>query len=959
MAYGLRLRIEYKDINEVLTRINIYQDGYPGTADVRYAHSSFKAEWGDQGSEGMPLVYGSSCTLYFDAEIDYEFLYIFAADARKHLVAIEKASSLLWTGYIEPNAWSEPLTATPYPVECTAYDMLGFLNKISFTDDLGVAYDGKKTWFDILKICLLKTGLDLTINTAIDWKELDKTEGTDLLKVHQANCDAFVGLSCYEVIEQLLHECRIMQRSGQWWIISNSNWVNETFPYFTTTPAGSTSSGTLNPTASGFWVEGEMTMEMLPAIKQLVVVQDYGYKENLAKNGSFADYNDELTRFEGWINNGVTPQQRALNDDGEKYVYIPGIDYPDTFGNQGYGLITDSIEKQLQVSATTSMFSLSLKYAEMGALGSKISSLMFISVKLIGTSETYYLRRSPWVRQEQEFEWVTAGDWHYGELGDDRITLKSTLKQSNDPKYYVWLDGYMHEGEDLPKLYYNTFENVTAYPADKIADHFESFKASVMGIPVSGTLELFLYVPYTNRPQIGGSCFTGIKIEILDEAAEKYPSTKSFKVINSLRNNYVPEDITTLIGDYPDMPNSDLIYSGGISRLDNSHTEGWALQGDTTYYTHSELIARLMASAQRMPRQSYQARLADMIPRMNLVIEDENNPGIRLIENGITYDDRYQAIDGRYTEILTIDFSEQTLETAITFDTPTNLTTGSSSAAPVNVEERVTIIDEKSATVSNPGYLDADYFESVTSEEDGLTRIRTIVGIGAVQTVHGFTVGTAIKHDGTNWVKSQADTAAHAGVAGIVCTILDENNFRYLNGGLLRGFYTEGARHFLSWTTAGELVEITYPETWAIGVYRQYIGMGVPGGLMIEIDDGAEVVASGLQKADIPYDIDFGFADFTLGTAKTYVVDLKAKKAYTIQGIVLRCDTGTITGFSVKINGTPVTSLSSVTINNTITEITATGANTVALGDLVTLEFPTGYTGTPTIFDGKLLRQLI
>jgi len=319
MAYGLRLRIEYKDINEILTRINIYQDGYSGAADVRSANAGMRVEWGDQGGEGMPLVYGSACTIYFDAEFDYEFLYLFSNDSKKHRVDVEKAGALFWTGYIEPDGYSEPLIATPYPVECTAYDGLGFLKDTLFLDDSGAAYTGKKTLFEILKICLLKTGLDLPINTAIDWEEILQEAGTDLMKVHKSNCDNYAEQSCYEVIELILRECRILQRLGQWWVISNSNFNRNLIAYFRTNTDGSTTTGTFDPTASGFWYEGQATMEILPALKYLVVIQNYGYIENVIMNGSFDNFSNGI--FEGWENMNVIPKQLPLIKDKSYFDY--------------------------------------------------------------------------------------------------------------------------------------------------------------------------------------------------------------------------------------------------------------------------------------------------------------------------------------------------------------------------------------------------------------------------------------------------------------------------------------------------------------------------------------------------------------------------------------------------------------------------------------------------------------
>lgn len=144
-----------------------------------------------------------------------------------------------------------------------------------------------------------------------------------------------------------------------------------------------------------------------------------------------------------------------------------------------------------------------------------------------------------------------------------------------------------------------------------------------------------------------------------------------------------------------------------------------------------------------------------------------------------------------------------------------------------------------------------------------------------------------------------------------------------------------------------QLTDLEWVDSAHTGTPNKIAGFGV-GGEAIYVD----------LRSEIPYDIDFEFADFVLGTAKTYTLDLKAKKAYTIEGIVLETDTGTLPGIAVKIGSTAVTSLSSLTAT-TIAETASTGAKTVALGDRVTFELSTGYTGTPTTVRGKLLRQLL
>lgn len=730
MAYGLRLRIEYRDINEVLTRINIYQDGYSGTADVRHPHAGIRVEWGDRGADGLPGVYGSACTMYFDAVADYEFLYLFSEDARKHLVEIEKNSALFWKGYIEPGAWSEPLIAAPYPVQCTAYDGLGFLKDTDFVDENGDAYTGRKSWYDILKICLDKTGLSLNINTSINWSEEEQTAGTDVTKQHTLNCETFTGYSCYEVLQTIFPECRIMQRLGQWWVISNTNLEFNLLYYFRTTPAGSTSTGTFDPVAAGFWFEGQAVMDVEPAVKKLTVKQDFGYNANLVGNGSFTDFNSSLNAFENWTNIGVTPQQKDLNKDGDKFVFIPGKQYPDTFGNEGYGLITNGIKKTFPVVETTSVVKFGLKYGLIETAGSKYAGLMFIQIKLVGDTNTYYLRRKAYVvGPDPEFEWVDIDDKL--SQGDAHITLKSHLKQQTGP----------------PNLYYNTFDPVTPWTLDEIVDHFESFKASVSGLPESGSIELYLFVPYSDRAQVQGSAYTGVSVEILDQNEEKYPESETYIVTNSERNNYVPEDLTLLIGDYPANDAAEIIYRGGIQRNDGTNTTGWTVDGLAAYYTFAELIGRMACSQQRVPRQQYEARLADMIPGLEIIITDDNNPGKRLVENGISYDDRFQAIDGRWTEVLEVDISSQEVEVLTDYTTPSSPTIGpgeftspGTEATPQNVENRTQVMDEKSALVSPAGYLDAEFFRAVIDDETGFTRIRPIDATGILTDLASRTV---------------------------------------------------------------------------------------------------------------------------------------------------------------------------------------------------------------------------
>lgn len=298
---------------------------------------------------------------------------------------------------------------------------------------------------------------------------------------------------------------------------------------------------------------------------------------------------------------------------------------------------------------------------------------------------------------------------------------------------------------------------------------------------------------------------------------------------------------------------------------------------------------------------------------------------------------------------------------------------------------------------------------SAYTANDVLTKIKTVDGSGSgldadlldgkhasdfsasgflvSQTAHGFIVGDAIKLSGSTWVKAQADSLANAGVMAMVHTVTDANNFKYIEAGFLPGAYTIGADYFSSTTLAGALMTLSTTEVWAAGQVRQYVGTGVAGGLLLEIDSGDliqtsafnDIYVTGMSfnnanrvltltrsasmsdlSIAIPFpeeEMGYEFRDINKGVAQTYVLDMKASWPYTIKSIVCESD-GTLTGVSVKINLTAVTGLSSLSIAAKA-ETNATAANVTAVADVVTINTATTYSGIPTILRLKIKYQRI
>ena len=122
------------------------------------------------------------------------------------------------------------------------------------------------------------------------------------------------------------------------------------------------------------------------------------------------------------------------------------------------------------------------------------------------------------------------------------------------------------------------------------------------------------------------------------------------------------------------------------------------------------------------------------------------------------------------------------------------------------------------------------------------------------QNTHGLSVGDAIRHNGTIWVKAQADAVGNSDVLGVVTVVTDVDNFTYIYSGFdAVGSYTDGTAYFLSPTVAGAI--ITEP-TYSIGQVRQYIGTGTPSGLLIEISEGQEITSGSALTSYTPQGVD-------------------------------------------------------------------------------------------------------
>lgn len=713
MALNHRLTIVGSDVNNNDVEIKLYLEAYAGEPVTREGSGNIlEMQWGAEGKQ-LPLVYGAAAQVRFWAEDEFEFTDLFTSNSRDVYIEIYINTVLFWVGYIEPDKWDEPLITAPYEVGFTAYDGLGLLKDEDFLTDAKEIYTGEATQLEILQLILSKTGLNLPLLTAINYRPHDAATDADPLTQSKIDLEAYTELSCYDVLEQLFLNNRIQQRGAKWSIINNTLLAATSISCYKYTAAGEADGTTsINPRLTGFWLENEPAMQLVPAMKQVLIKQEYGYKNTLLENADFSKFDGE--DFEGWTAVNVNPKQLVYDSDGNKFVYLKQQEYIRPW--QGADFTKYIVSQGIRINAASDILNIKFGYALLNSGGSGGAAHMFWGLTLEGDNGTNYTVETSLGLTESFVPYVNF--YFVESVHKYPIPVNYRVNRKNRASYVE----FTAESNLIP-----------GYSYEDIIKNFEELSISIEGgIPTAGVLKMYLFVPHT--PVLGtyAACFREIQIFFTDEDAETFSTKTGIIIVNSLRNNYVPKDIELVNGDVPEIANAKTMYRGAFINVETEETTTlWNIDGDANQYPFIELMGRMMGAELRTIKQSYDARIADVIPGLNMVFEDtENNPGKLFVESGITYDFRLCAIEGRFVELITPLLPPFTLSATTEKDKGGN-NSGTSKLNPTfNTDEKVALIDIPTKVIfGKPGYLSGDYFDQEIDENTG----RAIISPKALQ----------------------------------------------------------------------------------------------------------------------------------------------------------------------------------------------------------------------------------
>ncbi len=304
MAYASRFRFDFTSRDGVDCAIDVLADGYTGIAAPRAVGGTVTLRRSKSGR-----IIGTSLTWTAECAEESEFADLYTSDPKQFKVELYRPY-LIWSGYITPELYSEPMVAPPYDVSLTADDRIAELKLNEFEKQGAVAV-----------YTLLTYLLAPSASSRVIFMSSLKNGATDLAGL-RVNLDHMEGESYYDVLAAILETFNAViwfDGAAQTWVVCRENDAAAL--------AGSDfrSVGSLDPTVPtqpDFFPVGNMTAEVVPAKRRYIVTANMGERVRRMPT-------------DGWY--AVSPSSLA---DGKLTItggsYVRGVENFDNSLNGGY-----------------------------------------------------------------------------------------------------------------------------------------------------------------------------------------------------------------------------------------------------------------------------------------------------------------------------------------------------------------------------------------------------------------------------------------------------------------------------------------------------------------------------------------------------------------------------------------------------------------------------------------------
>jgi len=702
MAYGTIYTLYCKDKTGITSMTVISEDGYSGSEIDRNVPANPFFPRKDASS----VICGSSFEFLIREETDFEFLKFYTNLPRKYKIQFYYPSTtLIWTGYLNPQQYSVPYIPGPSNIRLQATDGLGLLKSEAFT------LTGLNSELTIIRHCLDKIELSLGYAIAIGIHEINHDDDYCPLAQTYIECEILEDKNCYQVLEGILtkYDASITQWNNRWRIVSYKDKKTARLLYTSAGVYEGTEAapsvldlGTLGESGCEVYPNGSLFLSLQSGGNKVRIIHDYGRKKSILLNYEFEKYSSSM--FDDWSKSGTfSVLQRSA--EGKKYAFLSGYSNVDT----------DYISQQIAVeNITGEEFAFELDFTPIG-----------------------YNQRPDTARQATS------------------MTVRFSVYLTDTVNNY-WLsdDGWT----TTPTIMSQTVSSSISYPT------FNNLKIITDEIPITGTIVVQLYRIKSTGPTspivYSGVAFSEPSIYFLKDGElydDKFDDIANFD--SSTEPAKLP-DINILAADSPDFPNCKNLYDN-ITRLSTgAETTIWHIDGNDTDFTLIQALAKMLASRNIYPRQ----KLTGTIKGTGIGFESIIKHAFNNNREFEIYEGTWDVFEGKWNLTLLefFAFSDQdvTFDSGLELNSAANLTviTVSAPADPIAPSEAfdTTIHIDNTGESTGRGTIEWKIVNgSDVTQSSGTHASGVIAASGHEDHVIGL---TAPATEGTYYVKSRMAT---------------------------------------------------------------------------------------------------------------------------------------------------------------------------------------------------------
>lgn len=538
-------------------------DGTPWYADILGKDFVGPMQERVLGASGLQLVKdadgfftGTSLEISIQVEEGETFglLDLYSDDPRANFVKLYRDTQLFPTlefaGYLQPEVYSDPYVAPPFDINVTAMDGLGMLK----TSDFALA--GTESEMAIVAHCLANLDLGFSIGVGIHVFENGMSTSQSPLGQSYLDCSIFIGSDgdvddCHTVLQKIFSsygvssDINLTQYRGRWYISRNID-SDKTFHLYNTNgvSTGSTASafGTkiLGSESNGADVYpiGSLHREMQSPLQKLTIEQDYGLKLSVLDGWDCANSANYDDSY-----NGIhwKPQTSISEDD-------INVRRTTVIGREGKVTVYDT----MRISNGTGW-----AYNIVNLEADEVDYCLELNYKITWSASNGGI--------------VLPDSFH------SAVMIKNGAKSLGpqgwqDDAYEFPLDATQSNLDTTKKIYFNNIS--------------------------TGSISVLLKAIPTSTAGSGNCYFKSIKLSP-DTESHSYPSGKETTVLLNAKTSAT--DSINIIGDMPELPNREKVYSKAkrIGSTYGDYSSAWKHRSDTQSYLLSEIVARAAASNNR------------------------------------------------------------------------------------------------------------------------------------------------------------------------------------------------------------------------------------------------------------------------------------------------------------------------------------------------------------------------